>query len=63
MAYNRYFSSRELRRKADILLSADGHYTSGKWSFSAGPLLISGNDKGAMEPERNMLLWAAEGLP
>lgn len=63
-AYNQYFSSRELRRKADMLLSANGHYTSGKWSFSGGPLLIwhTGNDRWLDETGKEYAIVGSKGI-
>jgi hypothetical protein len=44
--YKSYFDSRELERRGDVLLRAEGMYARRQWSFSGGALLIYhlGND-------------------
>ncbi|XZF12765.1 hypothetical protein ACTHGU_13340 [Chitinophagaceae bacterium MMS25-I14] len=61
--YTAYFSSRQLYRKGDFLLRADGHYRYHRLTFTAGPLLIYhlGKDRITLADGTQTSLAGSEG--
>jgi len=59
-----YFASRDLGRRGDVLLRAEGHYQWNRWSVSGGPLFIDhlGEDRFTTQSGDRASLKGSEGI-